>query len=165
MAKQKPTLNTSDIVLLQKTFATKKDLEPFSTKSDLKPFAKKQDLKSFATKIDLKNFATKQDLRDFATKDDLRRFATKQDLRSFATKQDLVRQRKEIIDAITEYLAKNYVTKAEFSELKEHISRLPTRDEFFKKMDEIVGDYKTFLQERDAIQHQLEQLKRQITIV
>jgi len=120
MAKQKPTLNQTDITLLQKTFATKKDLQ---------------------------SFAKKKDLQLFATKQDLKRFATKQDLRSFSTKLDLVRQRKEIIDAITEYLAKNYVTKAEFNELKEHIRRLPTKDEFFAKMDEIAGDYQKFLQE------------------
>src|SRR3989344_4132414 len=107
-------------------------------------------------------FATKQDLQQFATKDDLRRFATKQDLRGFATKQDLVWQRKEIIDAITDYLAKNYVTKTEFNELKEHIRRLPTKDEFFERMDEIAGDYQKFLQERDTIRYQLEQVRTKI---
>lgn len=128
MSKPKPTLNTSDISLLQKTFATKRDLAPFATKRDLAPFA------------------TKQDLKSFATKNDLNKFATKQDLKRFASKQDLVSLRKDIIDAITVYLAKNYVTKTEFAELKEHINRLPTKDEFFEKMDEITSDYRKFLQ-------------------
>jgi hypothetical protein len=137
MVKQKPTLNQTDITLLQKTFATKRDLQ---------------------------TFAKKKDLQQFATKQDLKRFATKQDLRGFATKKDLVSLRKEIINAITDYLAKNYVTKTEFGELKEQILRLPTKDEFLEKMDEITGDYQKFLQERDAIQHQLEQLKSQMNI-
>ena len=153
MPRQNPTLNKADISLLRQTFTTKQDLQPF---------AQKKDLGQFATKSDLKRFATKQDLKQFATKDDLRRFATKQDLRGFATKQDLVWQRKEIIDAITDYLAKNYVTKTEFNELKEHIRRLPTKDEFFERMDEIAGDYQKFLQERDTIRYQLEQVRTKI---
>src|SRR3990170_7411079 len=86
-----------------------------------------------------KTFATKQDLQSFATKKDLQSFATKKDLNRFATKQDLVRLRTEIIASMTKYLDKNYVTKAEFEQLKEHIHRLPTKDEFFAKMDEIAG--------------------------
>jgi len=82
--------------------------------------------------------------------------------KTFATKQDLKGLRKEIIDAMTKYLAQNYVTKTEFEELKEQVRRLPTKDEFFAKMDEITGDYQKFLQERDAIQHQLEQVRTKI---
>ena len=85
--------------------------------------------------------------------------------KTFATKQDLVRLRTEIIDAISAYLAKNYVTKTEFRELKERIRRLPTKGEFFEKMDEITGDYQKFLQERDTLLHQMEQIKAKVGLV
>jgi hypothetical protein len=68
---QKPRLNQADINLLEKHFATKRDIKNFGTKDDLKNFATKDDLRNFATKDDLKNFATKDDLKNFATKDDL----------------------------------------------------------------------------------------------
>lgn len=80
-------------------------------------------------------------------------FVKKKDLATFVTKKDLIRFRTDIINAITTYLAKNYVTKTEFNELKERIHQLPTKDEFFEKMDEIAGDYRKFLQERDTILH------------
>ena len=62
----------------------------------------------------------------------------------FATKDDLNTQRDEITSAVSRYFNEVGVTKEEFNELKEAISHLPTKDEYFAKMDKISGEYKDF---------------------
>jgi hypothetical protein len=142
MAKQKPTLNTSDIALLRSIFATKDRIK-----------AIQDDLKKFATKDDLKKFATKDDLKKFATKDDLKNFATKADLTQLEQRLDkkLKKQRIDIVDKILSFLDKNFVTKEEFRDLETKISNLPSKEEFFKQMDKVIGEYKTFHQESKII--------------
>ena len=45
-----------------------------------------------------------------------------------------------------------FATKQEFAELREQISHLPTKEEFFSRMDELVGELKTVRQEFQAHQ-------------
>lgn len=107
---------------LKEIFATKEDLQALPKKDDLKKFATKDDLRKFATKDDLKKFATKNDLKKFATKNDLKKFATKSDLRKFATKDDLV----ELKEELQQYI-------------DDRLSHLPTKEEFFERMDMLIG--------------------------
>ncbi len=89
--------------------------------------------------------------------------------KTFASKQDLKKLKNEIIDALIYYLRRNYVTKEEieeaFESLKKRIYLLPTKTEFFEKMDEIAGDYEKFLQERDTLLYQMERIKDKVGIV
>jgi len=71
-----------------------------------------------------KVFPTREEV---ATKDDLSAFATKDDLSAFATKDDL----KEL---------KNYIDKK--------ISHLPTKEEFFDRMDKLSGQLKKIDEEQ-----------------
>ena len=96
------------------------------------------------TKDDLKkairDLATKKDLERFATKDDLRRFATKDDLRRFATKDDL--------------------TNA--------FSHLPSKEEFYKKMDEVMGELLTAREENiilSGMKHQVNDHEDRIELI
>ena len=82
------------------------------------------------------------------------------------TKQDLL-QIKELIDnsrdqtigAILAYLTRNHPTKdelnASLAEVREEIKHLPNKEEFYTKMDEISGEYKTFQESEPLISHQL----------
>ena len=38
---------------------------------------------------------------------------------------------------------------------KEHLSHLPTKDEFYTKMDEVVGELKTIREEQTVISHRV----------
>ncbi len=61
---------------------------------------------------------------NLSTKDDLKRFATKDDLKRFATKDDL----------------KRFATK-------DDLKYLPTKEEFYSKMDELMGEVKAMREE------------------
>ena len=61
MSKIKPTLNSADIELLEKNFATKDDLKNLVTRDDAKNFATKDDLKTLATKKGIKRIENKFD--------------------------------------------------------------------------------------------------------
>lgn len=150
MAKQKPTLNTADIFLLKKIFFSKKDSEKFATKKDLAQFATKKDLEKFATKIDL---AKQTKVFDMKFKKQTEVLGKK-----------LQKQRNDIVDKIFEYLQKHYVTKDEFNELKEKIDRLPTKKEFFEKMDEVIAEYNSFQEDRDLILKQYERIRQQLNL-
>ncbi|MBI4129699.1 hypothetical protein HY468_00115 [Candidatus Roizmanbacteria bacterium] len=83
---QKLEIMLNRLTAIEKSMATKKDLESFATKKDLESFATKKDLERFATKKDLEQFATKKDLKSFATKKDLKLMATKKDIHKLSQK-------------------------------------------------------------------------------
>lgn len=66
--------------LIQRTIASKEDIQGFATKEDLQGFATKKDLEAFATKEDLEALATKEDLKLLATKEELKTLAAKEEL-------------------------------------------------------------------------------------
>lgn len=47
-----------------------------------------------------------------------------------------------------DYLDTNIVTKAEFNDLRSDIKHLPTIDEFYTKMDEVMGELKAIREEQ-----------------
>ena len=57
--------------------------------------------------------------------------------------QKLKLQRKEILDAIFKYTDKQFATKEELQELKEKISHLPTKDEFYTQMGKVMAELQT----------------------
>ena len=72
----KKTMTIDDLAaLMQRTMASKEDLERFATKEDLERFVTKEDLESFATKEDLERFATKEDFHRLEQKMDAGFFA------------------------------------------------------------------------------------------
>ena len=151
MPKTRLNLSPADIKLLKIIFLTKQDAENFLTKQDAKNFLTKQDAKDFLTKSDAKQFATKDDLKQFATKDDLQRLAT-------TNKDDL----NEAINRIFNYINKNFATKQELTEVKQLIGNLPTKEEFFSRMDKLSSEYTTFLQEKTILMHRFEQLEQKL---
>lgn len=70
------------------------------------------------------------------------------------TKKD----RKNLIDELMQV----FVTKQEFKEFKDQISldikHLPTKDEFFKRMDELSGEIKAMRQEFTAKKYRADQV-------
>ena len=83
-------------------------------------------------------FLTKQDARQFATKDDLKNFATKDDLNG-------------AVDRIFKYTNQTFATKEELTEVKQLINHLPTKAEFYARMDQLAGEYTTFTQEKTIL--------------
>jgi hypothetical protein len=77
---------------------------------------------------------------------------TKQDLQHIKSivMEGVHLARENIVDDLLNYLSKNHVTKEEYEHLKLLLSHLPNREEFYAKMDEISGEYKTF-QESEPI--------------
>lgn len=71
------------------------------------------------------------------------------------TQNDLQQLRQEIVNDLIEYTNKNFVTKAEFNDLKIKVNHLPTKDEFYKMMDKIMGELKIIREEQVIMSHQL----------
>ncbi len=78
------------------------------------------------------------------------------------TKQDMLQiknlidnSRDQTIEAILIYLRENHPTKADLEAVKKQVNHLPNREEFYAKMDEISGEYKTFQESEPIIAHQL----------
>lgn len=82
---------------------------------------------------------------------------TKQDLQQITriVMEGVQLARENIVDDILSYLRQNHVTKEEYEQLKLQLSHLPNREEFYAKMDEISGEYKTFHESEPLISHQL----------
>ena len=137
MAKQKSTLNRADIFLLKKIFTSKKDLS---------------------------KFATKKDLAQLATKKDLKQLATKKDLLKFETKKEAAKRHERTIKIIFKYLDENFATKEDFRELQQKISNLPTKEDFFKEMDKLAREYKSFREEKEIILRHYERIRQQLNI-
>jgi hypothetical protein len=94
----------------------------------------------------------------FATKDDLKAFATKDDLRAFATKDDLA-------DLKAVFATKDDVRQIVQEEIKSQVGKLPTKNEFFSRMDDLAGDYKKFTEETPVINHQLADHEDRLEVV
>lgn len=106
-------------------------------------------------------FLTKQEAQKFLTKADAKKFATKDDLRRFATKDDLSRA----MDRILNYTNKQFATKEELAEVKQLIKNLPTKEEFFGRMDQLSSEYTTFTQEKTVLMHRFEQLEQKVAAI
>lgn len=78
---------------------------------------------------------------------------TKQDL--FQIKKLIDNSRDQTIEAILAYLSQNHPTKADLEAVKEQINHLPSKHEFYVKMDEVMGEYKAFQESEPIISHQL----------
>jgi hypothetical protein len=103
-------------------------------------------------------FATKEDLKSFAMKEDLTNLVTKADAKNFATKNDLKETGKEIIQLIFEYIDKRCATKDELAELRQQISHLPTKEDFYSYMDKLMGEVQTLRDEQTILGHQVSTL-------
>jgi len=68
---------------------------------------------------------------------------TLEDLHQFG--QDL---RKDIVDDIIKYTSTTFTTKNDFNNLKVSNKHLPTKDEFYSKMDEVIGELKDIREEQ-----------------
>lgn len=82
---------------------------------------------------------------------------TKQDLQHIKSivMEGVQLAREHIVDDLLNYLSKNHVTKEEYEHLKVQLSHLPNKEEFYAKMDEISGEFKTFQENEQIIAHQL----------
>ena len=58
---------------------------------------------------------------------------------------------KDLIDRLIVYMDKRFTTKEDFEGLEEKISHLPTKEEFFHRMDKITGQYTEFTTEKAGI--------------
>ena len=100
----------------------------------------------------------------FATKKDLKKFVTKKDFDKFETKKDAAKRHAITIKTIFKYLDKNFATKKELNELKDKIANLPTKQEFFREMDKLAGEYKSFREEKEIILQQYERIRQQLNL-
>jgi len=96
------------------------------------------DLEKIGNLIEKSNKSLEKNLRnDMATKDDLKNLES--NIRDdMATKQDLVENNNELIQAVETYL-----------------SRYPTKEEFFKSQDELMGEIKDLREEVTIHNHQV----------
>ena len=61
---------------------------------------------------------------------------------------------------IFDYIDETCATKTELAEVKEAISHLPTKDEFFDKMDQVLGEVQAMRQEFATHQYQHQEIDR-----
>ena len=115
----------------------------------------------FLTKQDAKNFVTKNDIKNFVTKNDIKNFATKNDLKGFTTKDDL----NAAIDRMLDYNNQHFATKEEVDDIRQLINHLPTKEEFYTRMDKLSAEYTTFTQEKTILMHRFEQLEQKLAAI
>ena len=94
-------------------------------------------------------FLTKQDANNFATKSDLKQFATKSDLNG-------------AVDRIFKYTNQTFATKAELAEIRQLVNTLPTKEEFFSRMDKLSAEYTTFTQEKTILLQRFADLEQKV---
>lgn len=107
--------------------------------------------------------ATKEDLEKFITKKEFKtevaKLATKEDLRQFATKEDL----KNTDRSIRASLQLDF--KDFRQEINEKLNLLPTKEEFFSKMDELIGELQVIREEHTVSSHQLSDHDNRISVL
>jgi hypothetical protein len=79
------------------------------------------------------------------TEKQLIRTIQKNNLAIYSHMEKLLKQQKvAIVDDILTYSRNNFATKAELNEVKEAIKHLPTKKDFFDRMDKLAGEYQNF---------------------
>ena len=125
------------------------DLQQFSKLLDdslekkLSPL--RDQISTLATKDEVAKLATKDEVAKLATKDEVAKLATKEEISRLATSEELNVLRKIVISLPT----RHHLIKLK-EELVEKISHLPTREQFYKKMDKWMGAVSTHDLEKSA---------------
>ena len=102
-------------------------------------------MSTLATKDEMAKLATKAEIATLATKAEIATLATKDEMAKLATSEELNVLRKIIISLPT----RNHLAKLK-DELLDKISHLPTKEQFYKKMDKWMKAVSTHDLEKSA---------------
>lgn len=99
----------------------------------------------------------------FLTKQAAQNLLTKADAKNVAAKNDLKNAIDRATNSLFRYIDERCATKEETARLWEAIKNLPTKEEFFSRMDKLSHEYETFTQEKTVLMHQFEELTRKLS--
>lgn len=73
--------------------------------------------------------------------------------------------RNDIVNSITQYVDITFATKDDVEEVKNLVSHLPNKEEFFSRMDQISGEYQTFTIESKNMPKKISDLDERVTAI